>query len=61
MYREFEKRKNITINNFRDVRTNILRQFISEGIVVENEDFDNYLTKENVDIIIFIEQIRQLE
>ena len=52
MYREYEKRRNISANNFRNVRANILRQFISEGIVSENEGFDNYLTKENVDKIV---------
>lgn len=51
-YREFEKRNKITTNHFRNVRANILRQFISEGLVAEHEESENYLTRENVDIII---------
>lgn len=52
MYKEFEKRNLITTNNFRNIRANILMQFIDEGIVTEKNEVDNYLTNENVDIII---------
>lgn len=52
MFTEFEKRNLIKINNLRDVRTNIVKQLIQEGIVCESTEEKNYLTKENVDIII---------
>lgn len=52
MFSEFEKRNLIKTNNLKDVRTNIVEQFIKEGIVCENTEAENYLTKENVSIII---------
>ena len=51
MYNEFESRKYISINNFRNSRTNIVKQFIDEGIVRDVCSIDNYLTSENIDII----------
>lgn len=52
MFNEFEKRKYITINNFRNIRVNIVEQFINEGIVREKSVIDNYLTRENIEIIL---------
>lgn len=52
MYREFEKRNIITINNFRDVRANIIKQFTDDGIVSDNDEAENYLTRENIVTII---------
>lgn len=56
-YAELEKRNLITSNNFRDIRANIVKEFIEEGIVCEDAEFINYLNDENVKAIInnFIE------
>ena len=52
MYRELERRGFITTNNFRDIRTQVLDFFTSESMVVQNLQYDNYLTRENVEKII---------
>lgn len=52
MYHEFERRNLITINNFRETRTNILEHFMNQEIFHESTDINNYLTEDNVSRII---------